>query len=125
MMIEIIAPIAIIDVYPGPSATMIMGPSATFGSEFKITKYGSATFEIIGDHHKIAAITVPRRVPNINPSTVSNNVTAVWESRLPSAILSINMPITRDGLLKISGSIHVRRLEISHKPKNRTNMSSW
>jgi len=114
---EIIAPIAIIDTYPVPKATIKIGPNATFGIAFKTTKYGSSMFERRSDHHKSAAIKTPKTVPIINPSTVSNNVTARLLNRLPSFILSKNRFQTFEGALKIKGSIQWLRLAISQNPK--------
>lgn len=74
MMIEMIAPIAIMEDMLGPRATIKMGPSATFGMAFKITKYGSSTLDRKGDHQRIAARMVPKSVPRIKPRTVSESV---------------------------------------------------
>lgn len=78
------APIAMIEGYPGPRATIRIGPKATFGIAFKITRYGSIIFENIGDHHSNAASKVPSRVPKIKPKIVSVKVTPRFDSNDPS-----------------------------------------
>ncbi len=84
MMMEMMAPIATIDVKLGPNATINIGPSATFGMELRTTKYGSNIFETKGDHHRIAARNVPKMVPRIKPNTVSDNVKLKSINNVPS-----------------------------------------
>ena len=60
---EIASAIVIIAGVPAPTHTIIIGPNATFGRLFRITKYGSATFEMKSDHHKMLASRVPINVP--------------------------------------------------------------
>src|SRR5690554_3355875 len=105
IMMEMIAPIAIIEVIVGPRATIKIGPKATFGIEFKTTKYGSNIFDKNGDHQRMAAKIVPRRVPKIKPNTVSLNVYPKSINRDPSVILATIKDHTLEGALKIRGSI--------------------
>ena len=117
MMTEIIAPIVMIELIPGPITTIKIGPSATFGIALSITRYGSNTFDKKGDHQRIAANIVPINVPIIKPNTVSNIVTLIWGNNVPSFNLSINSIQTFDGELKMSGSIHLKLDAISHIEK--------
>ena len=69
--IEISSAITIIAGIPFPIQNIIIGASATLGSAFNTTKYGSNIFETVGYHHNITAIITPRIVPSENPSIVS------------------------------------------------------
>ena len=124
MMTEIIAPIVMIEPIPGPITTIKIGPSATFGIELSITRYGSNTFDKKGDHQRIAANIVPINVPIIKPNTVSNMVTLICDNNVPSFNLSINNTQTFDGELKMSGSIHFNLDATSHIEKKLTKINN-
>ena len=50
---------------------IIIGPNATLGKLFNITKNGSNTFDKNLDHHRQIAINRPKIVPDKKPITVS------------------------------------------------------
>ena len=56
--------ITTIDFVPAPNHTMIIGPSAIFGSEFSTTKYGSKILLAYSLHHNSTAIKKPIIVAN-------------------------------------------------------------
>ncbi len=64
---EIARAITIIELVPAPTQMIIIGPNATFGKLFNITKNGSKTFDKNLDSHKIIATKKPSRVPDKNP----------------------------------------------------------
>ncbi len=124
IMTLMMAPIAMMLIKLGPSATIRIGPRATFGIAFKITRYGSKILASRLDHHNKAARHVPINVPSKKPSTVSNKVTPMCDSKEPSPSFSSNNCHTADGELKISGSIQPCLLEVSQPEKKRINMAS-
>ena len=64
---EIASAITIIELVPAPTQIIIIGPRATFGKLFNITKNGSKTLDKNLDSHKIIAIKKPSIVPDKNP----------------------------------------------------------
>src|SRR5699024_12630908 len=71
---EIMAPIMMIERYPGPSATIRIGPSATLGIALSMTKYGSDIFAVFSDNQRTVAMPIPSIVTMKNPISVSPNV---------------------------------------------------
>ena len=59
---------------PAPTQTIKIGPRATLGRAFKMTRYGSDTRERNFDHQSRLAISVPATVPSRKPTTVSKTV---------------------------------------------------
>lgn len=82
-MRDIKSAIKIMERIPAPHQIMIMGPSATLGKLFKIVKYGSATLEMNGNHHKIVAINKPKKVPSPKLIKVSYTVTQICWYKSP------------------------------------------
>ena len=64
---EIARAITIIELVPAPTQMIIIGPNATFGKLFNITKNGSKTFDKNLDSHKTIATKKPSRVPDKKP----------------------------------------------------------
>ena len=82
-------------------------------------KYGSNILDSVGLHHKAVAIKAPVRVPRVKPITVSRHDTPRCLNRSPEIYKFLNVPIIRQGLLIINGSIQPRLAASSQSPKNR------
>src|SRR5699024_10484195 len=122
MITEITAPIIIIDIYPGPSATIIIGPSATLGIAFRMTKYGSDILATRLDDQSTLAKMIPKIVPNKNPIIVSNKVTDKWSSIEPSGIFGYIYTVTLEGELNNNGSMMRVELNICQLLTKMTNI---
>ena len=59
---------------PAPTQIIITGPRAILGKLFRITKNGSETLDINGDHQSIMAIITPAILPYPKPIRVSSHV---------------------------------------------------
>ena len=70
-IIVIITVIKTIDFVPLPNQTIIIGPKAIFGREFRTIIYGSDIRLRFSDHHKRSAMIVPAAVAIKNPVIVS------------------------------------------------------
>src|SRR5699024_8388051 len=114
---QIIAPSVIIDPYPGPNVTIIIGPRATLGKALKTTRYGSMIFENRFEYQRKKANNIPATVPIKKPDNVSKIVILKWYQSEPSRRFVIIICPTREGVLKISGSIQLSRLPTSQKTK--------
>ena len=71
---EISIAMIIIDFIPEPNHIKIIGPKATLGRAFNTIRYGSNIFDIVSDHHKIIAINIPSKVPNVKPNIVKESI---------------------------------------------------
>ena len=67
--------INIIDFIFAPIHIIKRGPNETFGSEFKIVKYGSSIFDKVSLHQRIVAIIIPKIVDRKKLIIVSYEVT--------------------------------------------------
>ena len=123
MIKDISSAIKMIERIPAPHQMIIIGPSATFGKLFKIVKYGSATLEMNGNHHKIVAINKPRNVPNPKLIKVSYTVTQICWYKSPVLCNSIIVENICLGLEKMNVLIiwklakHCQRIKKSIKIK--------
>ena len=70
---------------PAPTQTIKIGPRATLGRAFKMTRYGSDTRERNFDHQSRLAISVPATVPSRKPTTVSKQDMPICGKRSPFA----------------------------------------
>src|SRR5690625_3709978 len=94
-----------------------MGPSATFGIAFIMTRYGSIILESRGDDHNNDAVAIPSTVPMMKPRTVSKRGISTWVSNDPSENFVRSKSKIRDGELNNNGSIQYNRLAISQNAK--------
>ena len=109
---------------PAPTQIIIIGPNATLGKLFNITKYGSETLLINLDHHNIIAIMHPITVPKENPIIVSYTVTFICSNKLFEEKFA-NVSTILLGLLVMKLSISPLLAPYSHKLKNNTNTNIW
>src|SRR5699024_41548 len=105
MITEMMAPIMMIERYPGPSATIRIGPSATLDIALSITKYGSHIFAVFSDNQSTVTMAIPSIVPMKNPIIVSTNVITTGFNKEPSINYSDNKLITLAGELNNKGSM--------------------
>ena len=63
---------------PVPNHTMMTGPSAIFGREFRTTMYGSKTLRTVSLHHRSRAMIVPATTATAKPRSVSQSVVPMW-----------------------------------------------
>ena len=75
--------VTIMPLIPAPAQTMIIGPRAILGSALSMTMYGSSTFARKLDHHNIIATRVPKTVPTVKPTIVSNTLMPICLYILP------------------------------------------
>ena len=71
---------------PAPTQTIKIGPRATLGRAFKMTRYGSDTRERNFDHQSRLAISVPATVPSRKPTTVSKQDMPICGKEAPLGI---------------------------------------
>lgn len=65
-----------------PIHIIMIGPKATFGSEFKTVKYGSNIFDMILKLYRIIDISKDKNVVIVNDINVSFVVIKIWNIRL-------------------------------------------
>src|SRR5699024_11296987 len=96
--------IMMIERYPGPSATIRIGPSATLGIALSMTKYGSDIFAVFSDNQRNVAMPIPSIVPMKNQISDYPNVITKCFNKEPSINFSNNKLITLADKLNNKGS---------------------
>ena len=107
--------ITIIDFWLAPVHIIIMGPSATLGSEFNIVRNGSRISAINLFRYMIILITKAIIVPIKNATNTSLKVTNIWLKSSPLFSKSIRVVKILDGEENIKEFINPVSAAISHR----------